>query len=273
MEKKLQTIHAKKSLGQNFLTNPRVPEWMADAGEVGAGDTVLEIGPGTGMLTREFLKRGANVVAVEADERAITALTETFAEEIAEGTFTLHHGDIREVNLTDIGLSNQSFILVANIPYYLSGILFRLFLSGACQPKTLIFLVQKEVAERIARDPKESLLSLSVKAYGMPRYIKTVSRGNFSPQPKVDSAIIAVSGISKDNFGDLSEVFFFQLLHLGLGSKRKQLLGNLSKQFDRSLLEETFSTLNIQKEARGEDLGLPIWLKLATFLEKSTNTQ
>ena len=203
MEHHPPSLSAKKSLGQNFLTNPRVPEWMVDAAELTAGETVLEIGPGTGMLTREFLRRGARVIAIEADARAIELLQESFADAISGGGLTLVHADVREINPKDYGLASGKFKLIANIPYYLSGVLFRQFLSGEITPQTLVFLTQKEVAQRIARDKKESLLSLSVKAYGLPRYIKTVSRGNFSPSPKVDSAIIAVYNISKEHFATI----------------------------------------------------------------------
>jgi len=141
--KPLGKIEAKKSLGQNFLTNPRIPELMADAAELTLEDTVLEIGPGTGALTQEFLKRGVRVVAVEADQRAIELLEDTFADEIAAGTLVLHHGDIREIDLEAIGLTRGAYKLVANIPYYLSGMLFRLFLESETAPSTLVFLTQK----------------------------------------------------------------------------------------------------------------------------------
>jgi len=259
-------IEAKKSLGQNFLTNPKVPEWMADAGSVQKGDTVLEIGPGTGMLTRELLKRGAHVVAIEADPRAVDILHETFANDLEEGTLTLIHDDIREISPEKIPVSPHNYTLVANIPYYLSGYLFRFFLSGVIQPKTLVFLVQKEVAARIARDEKESLLSLSVKAFGQPEYIKTVSRGNFRPQPKVDSAIIAVEHVSNDNFAEIPTDFFFEILHLGFAAKRKQLLGNLAKAYDRSVLLNIFNTLNIKEDSRGEDIHIETWLSLVHAL-------
>lgn len=262
----LPKLWAKKSLGQNFLTNPRVPEWMADAAELHEGDTVLEIGPGTGALTKEFLKRGAKVVAVEADERAVEILKEEFAREIAEGNFTLHHGDIREIHPEDIGLICGQYKLISNIPYYLSGMLFRMFLEHSCQPSVLVFLTQKEVSERICRDPKESLLSLSVKAYGSPRYVKTISRGNFSPAPKVDSAIIAVSNISKNNFRDLDEAFFFETLHLGFAAKRKQLLGSLAKKFPREKVQEALIALGLKETVRGEDVSLEDWLRLTKAL-------
>lgn len=260
----------KKSLGQNFITNPHVAEEMADAAALQKSDTVLEIGPGTGALTKKFLARGARVEAVEADARAVDTLRETFAVEIAGGGLVLHHADIRTTDPASLGLTCGKYKLLANIPYYLSGILFRQFLAGECQPNTLVFLTQKEVAERICRDKKESLLSLSVKAYGTPRYMKTVPRGSFSPQPNVDSAIIAVGDISKERFVNLEESFFFELLHLGFGARRKQLLGNLAKRYDRALLINTFSTLNIASDVRAEDLPLEIWLLLTRTLAVPT---
>jgi len=241
---------------------------MADAGDVSAGDTILEIGPGTGVLTKELLKRGARVIAIEADARSVDLLNETFASEIACGALTLRHGDIRNVPLTELGLTNGTFTVVSNIPYYLSGVLFRTLLSGETKPKTLVFLVQKEVAERITRSEKESLLSLSVKAYGEPTYIGTVKRGNFSPAPHVDSAIIAVHNIGSGRMKGIDKDFFFEILHLGLGKKRKQLLGNLSALFPRESLEAVFQTLDIPLNTRGEDLPLEIWLSLAKKLDE-----
>ena len=262
----MAAIEAKKSLGQNFLTNSTVPEKMADAGKITGKDTILEIGPGTGMLTRTFLARGAKVVAIEADPRAVEILHETFPEAIKNRKLILIHGDIREMRAEDIPVSPHDYILIANIPYYLSGYLFRYFLSGDIQPKRLVFLVQKEVAERIARDEKESLLSLSVKAFGVPRYVSTVKRGNFRPQPKIDSAIIAVDKISKERFAEVPETFFFDVLHFGFAAKRKMLLGNLAKQFDRTLLENTFDSLGIPQNSRGEDLDIHTWTRLVHAL-------
>jgi 16S rRNA (adenine1518-N6/adenine1519-N6)-dimethyltransferase len=264
-------FETKKSLGQHFLTSPVVPAWMCTAAGVTAGDIVLEIGPGTGVLTREILARGARIIALEADTRAIAVLKETFAAEIESGALTLHHRDVREMDLNDIkGLTDHGFKVVANIPYYLSGMLFRIFLESGLQPKSLVYLVQKEVAKRITSDlkrkEKESILSLSVKAYGTPEYVKTVSRGHFSPAPKVDSAIIAVRNIHRDNFKELDESLFFALLHIGFGQKRKQLIGNLSKHYDRSSLTHTFSTLSLPVSIRAEDVPLEMWLKLATAI-------
>lgn len=271
-------FETKKSLGQHFLTSPVVPSWMCSAADVSVGDIVLEIGPGTGVLTKEILLRGAHVIALEADIRAIEVLKGTFAKEIENGTLIVHHTDVRKMELQNIeGLFDHGFKVVANIPYYLSGMLFRTFLESSLQPKSLVYLVQKEVAKRITTDlkrkEKESILSLSVKAYGTPEYVKTVSRGHFSPSPKVDSAIIAVRNITRDNFKDLDESLFFALLHIGFGQKRKQLIGNLSKHYDRSSLTHTFSTLSLPVSIRAEDVPLEIWLKLAIELQKVGSSQ
>lgn len=265
----------KKSLGQHFLNSDYVPKQMCEAagleedsaaGAKGAGRTVLEIGPGTGILTREILSRGANVVAVEADTRAISSLEENFASEIAHGQLTIHHHDARTLDPSQFGLENHSYIVISNIPYYLSGSLFRSLLDTDCQPSDLVFLVQKEVAERIARDPKESLLSLSVKAFGDPTYICTVKRGHFTPPPKVDSAVIAVRNISRGNFSEISPTDFFTLLHLGFGQKRKQLLGNLAARYEREQLTTLFSALQLPLTIRAEDIPPTTWLTLATHL-------
>jgi len=240
MEKKSHSIKAKKSLGQHFLTNPKIPEIMAETVDVSDNDVVLEIGPGTGILTKELLKRGARVIAVEADIRAVEVLLKMFKDEIAGGNLTLKHADIREINLSDLGLKEHKYKLIANIPYYISGMLFRMFLSSNFQPSSLVFLVQKEVAERIVRSKKESLLSLGIKAYGNPKYIKTVKKGNFKPSPKVDSAVIEISNISHERFKKVPEDFFFEVLRVGFSAKRKQLLGNLSKLFDRKTLVHIF---------------------------------
>jgi 16S rRNA (adenine1518-N6/adenine1519-N6)-dimethyltransferase len=239
---------------------------MAAAAEVEAGDLVLEIGPGTGMLTRALLATGAKVIAVEADIRAIETLEITFSKEIEAKQLTIHHGDAREITPARLGLTDHRFKVVANIPYYLSGFLLRSLLETAIQPTTLTFLIQKELAVRIARAKKESLLSLSVKAFGEPIYSKSVGRGHFHPIPKVDSAILTIKNINRDHFSKVDTALFFEILHLGLGKKRKQLLSNLTNKFNRSDLETVFEDLKLSLTIRGEDVPLSNWLLLTKKL-------
>lgn len=266
-------LEAKKSLGQHFLTSAVVPGWLCDAATLSANELVLEIGPGTGALTAELLKRGVKVTALEADQRAMAILRERFATQISTGQLTILHCDVRHFDPSGRPeLQTNQYKVVANIPYYLSGLLFRIFLETACQPRTLVYLVQKEVAKRITasleRDEKESLLSLAIKCYGKPQYVKTVGRGHFTPPPKVDSAIIAISDINKKAFQALAEKDFFHLLHLGFGQKRKQLLGNLGSEFPRPQLETVLTNLGLPLTVRAEDIDIKTWLKLASLLTK-----
>ena len=131
----------------------------------------------------------------------------------------------------------------------------------------MVLLVQDEVAKRIvARDGKESILSNSVKAYGMPRYVEKVLAGSFVPAPQVNSAIIAVEGISKAFFSDFSEEFFFKVLKTGFSSKRKKLSSNLSVVFDKEKVGNAFQSLNLDPNTRAEDILPPIWGQLARLL-------
>jgi len=243
---------AKKSLGQNFLMHARIAERIVLVAPHTPDATVFEIGPGTGMLTRELLKQNKKVIAVEADADLFEKLQTDFADDITRGALELSHGDIRQFDLT---MLPKGYVLVANIPYYLTGEIFRMFLDSSNQPSAMTLLVQKEVAERIARSEKESILSLSVKAYGTPSYEFTVPRGAFRPAPNVDSAVLTVRDISRANFSTKSEEeLFFALLHAGFAHKRKFVRSNLA---DAGLFAGT-----IPEKARAEDLELGKWLTL-----------
>ncbi len=269
-------IHAKKSLGQNFLKSKKALSAIIEAGKINSSDIVLEIGPGQGVLTEKILEAGAKVIAVEKDNRLIDLLNEKFASETQNGQFTLIHGDILELDLNSIGLKDGEYKLVANIPYYITGLIFRKFLSGDIQPKKLVIMVQKEIADRIvARDGKESLLSLSVKAYGKAIKVMKVEKENFSPMPKVDSAILLVDDISRNFFKGINEKLFFEIIKAGFAHKRKILMTNLKEKFGlpaqagqagKNNLQEIFQDLKISGKARPEELKLEDWKKLVEKL-------
>lgn len=260
-------MKAKKSLGQHFLTSTKAVNKMVTSSNIGKDDTVLEIGPGKGVLTSALLLSGAKVVAVEKDDLLIPLLTEKYKKEISSGKLTLIHGDILDLNLSEI--LPKKYSLVANIPYYITGQIIRMFLEAENQPESITVLVQKEVAERIvAKDKKESILSISVKAYGIPSYEMTVPRGSFSPAPNVDSAIIKISNISKKNFSKIGEKEFFDIIHAGFAHKRKQLLPNLTELFPREIIQKAFEKNNIPLTARGEDVDIETWISLCQTLDK-----
>lgn len=249
---------AKKSLGQNFLMHARTAERIADAALLTGEDVVLEVGPGTGMLTRALLARAGTVVAVEADGELYETLARTFAAEIAEERLVLIQGDIREF---DLSILRGTYKVVANIPYYITGELVRRFLESENQPSSITFLVQKEVAERVARSKKESILSLSVKAYGFPKYEFTVPKGAFVPAPNVDSAVLSIRNISRAAFASREEEGrFFALIKAGFAHKRKFLSSNLK--------EAGFAVLGVPDKARAEDLSLAEWYELARHAGK-----
>lgn len=255
-------MYKKKSLGQHFLRTHSYVEAVASAARAGKEDIVLEIGPGEGVLTEALLERGARVVAIEKDSRLIPLLREKFAGK----NFEVLEGDALKFDAAALKLKSGGFKVAGNIPYYITGALFKKFLSGAVQPSLLVFLTQKEVAQRITGHPstgsgsqKESILSLSVKAYGEPKYVKTVPRGAFSPPPQVDSAILLVDNVSRKNFKNaVHEKKFFELVKKGFSQKRKLLLSNLGSSYAAAL-----AAAGIPPKARAEDMPLEKWLVLA----------
>lgn len=257
-------MRAKKSLGQHFLHSQGALEKIVNAADLSPSDVVLEIGPGKGVLTERLLEKAGKVIAVEKDDGLYELLQEKFKDEIKANKLVLIHDDILEFDLESL---NQKYKLVANIPYNITGAILEKFLSDSNQPVRVVLLVQREVAQRIvARDNKESILSISVKAYGTPKYVATVKAGSFVPVPKVDSAILLVEDISKAFFDPFSETDFFNLLRLGFASKRKKLSSNLAKQFLAEKVGEVFTKLEFDTNLRAEDLKVTDWRILAINL-------
>lgn len=252
------TMLPRKSLGQHFLKSTAVVNAMVAAAKTSPDDTVLEAGPGKGILTGALLHKAQRVIAVEKDDRLIDFLKQKFSRDIALKKLLLVHDDILLFDSSDYKLKARSYKLVANIPYYITGLLFKEFFSVEAQPSCMALLVQKEVAQRIvAKDGKESILSISVKAYGEPRYVKTVKARDFSPPPKVDSAILAIENISRSFFDGIDEDDFFTLVKTGFGSKRKFVVSNLKKLLPDSAA--ICAASGIHPKARAQDLSRKDW--------------
>jgi 16S rRNA (adenine1518-N6/adenine1519-N6)-dimethyltransferase len=259
-------MYAKKSLGQHFLKSQKAILAMINSSEIEKGDFILEIGPGQGVLTEALLKTGCDVLAIEKDGDLVEILKIKFKKETKSGQLKTISGDILNFNFDKI--LPKKYKVVANIPYYITGQIIRLFLSGDLQPKSMTLLVQKEVAERIVtKNKKENLLSLSVKAYGEPKYIQTVPRGAFAPAPNVDSAIIYIGNISKKRFLDKTkEKKFFQLIHAGFAHKRKQILPNLRVLYGKERVVEVLTLAGIPFTSRAEDLDIETWFSLCDIM-------
>lgn len=260
----IDMMRAKKSLGQNFLMHAQTAERIVLAANVSPEDTVLEIGPGTGMLTRALLARASRVIAVEADSNLLGILEETFATEIGVGRLELIGADVRSFDSARI---KGPYRLIANIPYYITGEIFRKFLTAAHKPSSITVLVQKEVAVRVARERKESLLSLSIKAFGTPSYEFTVPRGAFKPAPNVDSAVLSITNITGEGFKSKThENRFFEVLRAGFAHKRKLLAKNLEAIAEGKRVHEAFVATTLPPKARAEDVPLSAWRTLALHL-------
>ncbi len=265
---------AKKSLGQNFLKSAHALTTIVKTANLSTNDIVLEIGPGKGALTKKLLTSAGKVIAVEKDPDLIPLIEQTFAEEIAQGRLELVSGDILEFDPETLRVYEPNgYKVVANIPYYITGALIRMFLESTYQPKTMILLLQKEVAERIvARDNKESILSISVKAYGTPTYIEKVPKKYFSPEPSVDSAILAIDSISKKRFKDIEEVAFFEIVHAGFAHKRKTLRNNLTMAgFSTEAIDALWQTQGFSEKIRPEDITIDEWFLIAQAIHGDKN--
>lgn len=265
-------------LGQHFLTHSWAARTLAFAAQPREGETILEIGPGKGVLTKELLTLGP-VVAIEKDEKLVEKLRETFADEIRSGGLKIISGDVRDfnpesweparTNVRSGGLKARRYVVAANIPYYITGEIIRQFLTADTQPRAMALLVQKEVAQRIV-DSKGSMLSISVKAYGTPRIIAKVGKSHFSPPPSVDSAILLIDNISKAFFDDISEETFFDAVRAGFASKRKFVRSNLGSRFQVLGSREIFKMCNISEKSRAEDVQLDQWKCLVKHLAAET---
>ena len=279
-------MKAKKSLGQNFLKSEVALRKIVEAGEIKLDDIILEIGPGKGALTEQLLERAGTVIAVEKDRELFEFLKEKFAKQIALDSLVLVHEDIMRFEMNEAilifmnGLAEpdsgrarrtedlnkntklRNYKIIANIPYNITGAILKKFLTAENQPSAMVLMVQQEVAQRIiARDGKQSILSISVKAYGEPKMIMKVEKRYFSPAPKVDSAIIAIKNISRGLFekNKIDEEEFWQIVKKGFAHKRKKLSSNL-KNINLPSQEPFLRKLG---DKRAENLTLEDWISLA----------
>jgi 16S rRNA (adenine1518-N6/adenine1519-N6)-dimethyltransferase len=250
-----------KGLGQNFLQDPLALENIVTTAEIRPTDTVLEIGPGLGSLTRYLAASAKEVIAVELDKNLFSPLKSvlTLYENVR-----LIQGDILEISPTDLNLTND-YIVVANIPYYITSAVIRHLLESASKPRRVVLTVQKEVAQRICAGPGDmSLLALSVQVYGQPRIVAHIPAESFFPAPRVDSAVLVIEIYPAPRItADLLEIFF-RLIKAGFSQKRKTLRNSLSSGLHISPSEavEFLTRADIDPQRRAETLSIEEWERL-----------
>jgi len=253
-------LRPRKSLGQNFLRDRSYLERILAAGEIESSDTVLEIGAGTGVLTRALAARAHRVVAVELDDSLVTLLGTEFE---SVRNIEIWHGNA--LDFDPCCLLPEGYKLVGNIPYYITGPLIRRYLEASCPPRCLVLMVQREVAERIVATPGSlSLLGVSVQFYASAEIVTRVPSRAFSPRPKVDSAILRLVPHASTTAGPLRDSFF-AVARAGFGMRRKQLVNSLSSglSLSRDAGQELLGRANIDEKRRAETLSVAEWTELA----------
>ena len=260
-------LQPKKSLGQNFLVDPNGLDKVMLAAGVGPKDTVLEIGAGLGSLTVLLAQAARRVVAVEIDRNLIPPLTKVVRP---YENVRIVEGDVLKLPLEDL-VPGKGYLVVANIPYYISSAIIRRLLEAEARPTRMVLTVQQEVAERIcAKDGKLSLLALSVQVFGAPKIEARIPSGCFFPAPDVDSAVLSIALypqplIALDALDD-----FFRLAHAGFSQKRKTLRNALSAGLGlpASETEKLLATAEIDPQRRAETLSITEWGQLTAAWKK-----
>lgn len=272
-------LRARKSLGQNFLIDDESLDRIIEAADLSPGDTVLEIGPGLGALTRRLAEEAARVVAVELDPHLIPILRESLVARNVE----IVHGDILQLDLSVLlnvtptpPHSHTSilphYLVVANLPYYITSAIIRHLLEAATRPARLILTVQLEVAQRLIAGPGDlSLLAISVQFYGRPSIAARIPARSFYPVPKVDSAVVRID-VHPQLPIDVTDVeHFFAVVKAGFGQKRKQLHNALKAGLvlPPATIAAALKQAGIDGARRAETLSLQEWAALEKKLPKT----
>lgn len=265
-------LRPNKGLGQHFLIDRSALASLVDAADLSLEESVLEVGAGTGVLTVELARRVQRVIAVELDRQMLPLLKESTSRFPQVKVLPC---DLLQVDPGKL-FSGQTYKLVANLPYYITALTLRHFLEHTYPPRSLVVMVQKEVAERMAAKPGDmSLLTLSVQFYGTPRIVASVPAVAFFPPPKVDSAIIRVDLFPEPPLSGTARDDFFRLAHAGFAEKRKQLHNSLAHNLhvSQATVGDWLTTAGIDPMRRAETLSLDEWLRLTLIVRSEDRPQ
>jgi 16S rRNA (adenine1518-N6/adenine1519-N6)-dimethyltransferase len=237
---------------------------IVDAAELTEADTVVEVGPGLGVLTEELAKRAGRVIAIELDEKLAAALGERLLEQT---NVEIVAANILDADLAELlgDAATSGYKVVANLPYYITSLVLRRFLETPLRPGTMVVMVQREVAETIAAQPgRMSLLSVSVQLYGAPEIVAIVPASSFHPPPSVDSAILKVTATTSQGLAVADEAGFFALVRAGFSASRKQLGNSLAQGLrrERDDVLPTLAKAGIDPKRRAQTLSVGEWRRL-----------
>lgn len=266
----------KKKLGQNFIIDPNIIEGIARKAEITKRDVVVEIGPGMGSLTQKLTDAAGQVLAVELDSALIPILRKTFKQ---RENLTIVHGDALKVNYNELlapvygqGDYDEGFVVVANLPYYITTPITMNLLEGNYPWRRLVLMVQKEVADRMKAAPgtKEyGALSIGVQYRAVPKTVMNIPPEVFIPRPAVDSSVIVLERLSEPAVKVKDEKLFFRVVKAAFGQRRKTLNNSLAGGLhsDKSVIATALANAGIAAERRGETLSLREFADLADALK------
>jgi 16S rRNA (adenine1518-N6/adenine1519-N6)-dimethyltransferase len=261
-------IRPNKAFGQNFLIDRSVLKKILDAAAIEPSDEILEVGAGTGVLTRELAQHAGRVVAVEIERDMLKLLEET--------TGSYNNVELVARNLLQLDpvavFAQRPYKLVANLPYYITAPTFRHFLESGNPPYLFVVMVQLEVAQRIVAAPGDlSLLAVSIQFYGQPRIVARVPANAFYPAPKVDSAILQVDIRPQMLLTQQERDSFFRVVQAGFSERRKQLHNSLTHglHYKNGLIRSWLVDADIDASRRAETVSVEEWLRLWKVIESA----
>ena len=263
-------LRPRKGLAQNFLTDPVHLARIVDTAGLTGSDTVLEIGPGPGTLTRLLVQAARQVIAVELDPNMVSLLRRELGhfDNLALVEADILETDIRAL-LARFGPDGTAYKVVANLPYYITSAVIRRLLETRPRPERIVITVQKEVAQRIVAGPGDmSLLAVSVQVYGRPQLVFTIPAGAFYPPPKVDSAVVRIDTFDQPAaaVGDIDK--FFRVVKAGFSQKRKQVKNALAASLPAPSAQvvAALELAGLEPTRRAETLSLAEWSRLTEAL-------
>lgn len=273
----MKNVIAKKSLGQHFLNNEEALRQIVEAADLQSHDCVLEIGPGTGVLTCKLLERTEKVLAIEKDQSLAAGLKDRFQVLVEQRKLFVFSDDILKINISDVleKYEMEKYKVVANIPYYITGKIIRLLIDAEHSPESIVLLIQKEVAERICAGPgRMNKLSTIVQYFGSTEIVATVPRESFDPVPEVDSAILKIIPHKKGkNKSCEDRDALLRIIKIGFSSPRKKLINNLSAglKISKSETEKILKESDVDIKTRAQDMDIGGWKRILVSLESASD--
>ncbi|MFW5897980.1 MAG: 16S rRNA (adenine(1518)-N(6)/adenine(1519)-N(6))-dimethyltransferase RsmA [Halanaerobium sp.] len=273
-------LNLKKSLGQNFLVDSNIIDIITAAADIKGNEFLIEIGPGIGSLTQAVLGKldSGKMLAVEKDAAMVEVLDDIFA---GEEKLILLNQDALKINWEEIvaeyNPENRKVKLIANLPYYVTTPIIMGVLESEIELEQMVFMVQKEVGERICAGPgtkKFGSLSVAVQYHMQPEIVHQVPSSVFIPQPDVDSVIVSLSPYEENIYQQevIDKTFFFQIVKSIFQQRRKTLRNSLSKSaviaLDRDLVTQALEDEGIGLKKRGEKLSISEMISISNRIYK-----